>query len=274
MSQPETNADFYIPGGEPFFYKGGAVGCLCLHGLQAMPQEVRWLGQHLADRGYTVYGPRLAGHGTDITDLRRVHWRDWYGSALDAYRVLRQQCERVFVAGLSMGGLLSLCLGAREKPDGIACLAGPLELDQPLLPYAHRLKTVWRYTSQTPDANHLRIDKRMRALQAERQEPVIGRASYGYFPIAALAQLYDLQQETRARLAGLTAPLLLVYSEGDPTVPFRNLDLVESLAGTPPQDRHTLRLTESGHLLTLDVEMEQVFAAVGDFVARYAGQSG
>ena len=270
MGISPDGASFYIPGGEPFFFPGNDIGCLCLHGLQAQPQEMRWLGEHLAAQGFTVYGPRTAGHGTAITDLRRTHWRDWYGSALDGYRVLRQTCRQVFVIGLSMGGVLSLHLGAREKPDGVACLAGPLELDIPLLPYARYLKFVWRYTSKEPDENHRRIDRRMRAIQAARGEPVIGRAGYGYFPVASLAQFYDLIQATRAQLAHLTAPLLLIYSEGDQTVPVRNQDLVASLVGTPADDRHTLRLRQSGHLLTLDEEMETVFEAVAAFVRRYA----
>jgi carboxylesterase len=271
MSLSPDETAYYAPGGAPFFFRGGDVGCLCLHGLTALPQEMRWLGEHLAAQGYTVCGPRIAGHGTSLHDLARTRWQDWYGSALDAYHLLRGQCRKVFVLGLSMGGTLALHLGTREQPDGVVAMAAPLEFDQPLMPYARLLKYVLPYaTDGKPDENHLRIDRRMREIQAQRGEAVLGRCSYGRFPTASIAELYALMQVTAARLNRLTVPLLLIYSEGDQTVPFRNLAKVASLVGTPPEHRSQLHLTASGHLLTLDVDMEQVFRAAADFIARYA----
>ena len=266
-----NNGTYHMPGGEPFFFRGNETGCLLLHGLNAVPQEMLWLGKYLhAERGYTVYGPRIAGHGTVIQDLRRTTWQDWYGSALDGYRVLRQQCERVFVLGLSNGGLLSLYLGTQEQPDAIVDMAGPLQFDQRLMPYARYLKMVWRYTAKNLGERFQRIDARMREIQIQQHEPVIGRVAYHQFPLSSLAQMYELQQITQAQLGKLTAPLLLVYSEGDQTVPFRNMALVEQGVGTPAENLHRLHLKESDHLLTLDVEKDTVFETVVGFLDHYA----
>jgi carboxylesterase len=273
MSGFTQNDVYYLPGGAPFFFRGNdEVGCLCLHGLQAVPQEVLWLGKYLAGQGYTVYGPRIAGHGTDITQLRQTHWENWYGSALDGYTILRQQCRKVFVIGLSMGGTLALHLGTRERPDGVAALAAPLGFDQTMLPYARYLKLVWRYTAKHLDENFTRIDTRMRQIQAAQGEPEIGRAAYGHFPVASLAELYEMMGIVKARLPHLTMPLQLVYSEGDRTVPFWNLDAVQSGVGTPPEHVRVQRLTRSDHLLTLDEEMDTVFETVASFVAHYAAE--
>ncbi|GAB4574614.1 MAG: alpha/beta fold hydrolase [Anaerolineae bacterium] len=272
MAVLNNNRSYYMPGGEPFFFRGGEVGCLCVHGLNATPQEVYWLGKHLAGHGYTVYGPRLTGHGTSIQDMRHTTWHDWYGVVLDGYRILRQQCERVFVMGLSLGGVLSLYLATQEQPDGVVDMAGPLALPNRMLPYARYLKVVWHYTRKNLDENHYRIDRRLREIQARHGEPQVGRVAYGHFPVASLAELYDLQQVTLARLSQLNAPLMLIYSEGDRTVPVANMDLVASRVGTPPADVHRLRLTQSDHLLTLDVEMETVFETVAGFVDHYGGQ--
>lgn len=269
MESNNRSGAYYMPGSEPFFFRGGDVGCLCVHGLNAVPQEVLWLGKHLAEQGYTVYGPRLTGHGTSIEDMRHTTWQDWYGVVLDGYRMLRQQCDKVFVLGLSLGGLLSLQLGTREQPDGIVDMAGPLMLDQPTLPYSRYLKIVWRYTRKNLDENHYRIDSRMRTIQEQLGEPVTGRVAYGHFPVASLAEMYDLQQATQANLAALTSPLLLVYSEGDQTVPVSNLDMVASGVGTPEADLHRLKLERSDHLLTLDEEMETVFETVSGFIDHY-----
>ena len=45
-----------LPGAEPFLYEAEGPGCLLLHGFTSAPEEMRWLGDDLAQRGYTVLG--------------------------------------------------------------------------------------------------------------------------------------------------------------------------------------------------------------------------
>lgn len=269
-TQEYPSSYYYMDGGRPFFIRGSEVGCLCLHGLTALPQEVYWLGQKMAEQSCTVYGPRLAGHGSDWRDLAHMNWQDWYGSALDAYHVLRQQCSQVFVMGLSLGSILSLQLGIHEDVAGVIAIATFVELDMPVH-RANLLKYVMRHTKPGRDDNHLRVDARMRELQAARGEYITGRTSYDRFPTHSLHQLHILMEKTRRELPELTAPLLLIHSEGDQTVPFRNQEIIAALAGTPPDDLHKMRVTDSDHLITLDVDMDDVFTTAVDFVARYAG---
>lgn len=274
MTNLQPPHGYYQPGGAPSFHRGGDVGCLCLHGLSACPQEVAWLCDHLAAQGHTVYGARLPGHGTDVRDLARVRWEHWYGAVMDGYTILRQQCRRVFVMGLSTGGTLALLLGARERPDGVIAMAAPLEFDNPIMPYARLLKRVLYFaTPDAPDDNFRRIDRRVREIQTARGQALTGRASYRRIPTAGVAELYALMQVTAAELPRLSVPLLQIHSEGDQTVPFRNMAKIAGLVGTPKEHLHQLHLTECGHLLTLDVNMDQVFAAVSDFIARYAAVS-
>src|SRR5689334_12269526 len=94
-----------MPGAEPFYMPAGRVGCLCLHGLGASPQEMAWLGQHLAERGISVCAPRLYAHGVTPDHFQHMRWQDWYLSALDSYHMLRQNCDKVVICGFSMGGL-------------------------------------------------------------------------------------------------------------------------------------------------------------------------
>ena len=50
----------------PFCFEGSSTGVLLLHGLTATPVEVRLIGQYLHERGYTVSGPLLPGHGATV----------------------------------------------------------------------------------------------------------------------------------------------------------------------------------------------------------------
>src|SRR5574341_92283 len=118
----------YSPHGQPFFFRGGPTGCLLVHGFTGAPGEMRWLGEYLAAQGHTVLGVRLTGHGTSPEDLTQVTWRHWLGCAVDGWQILRDQCERVFVMGLSMGGMTAINIAAEFPAAGIVPLSTPIRL--------------------------------------------------------------------------------------------------------------------------------------------------
>jgi len=267
-TSPNSIIPQLMPGAEPFLFKGGTTGCLCLHGITATPHEVRWFGEHLAAQGHTVYGPRAVGHGVDHRLLRRFTWQDWYLSALDGYHLLRGACDRVVVTGLSMGGLLALLLAASVPVDGLIVMAAPLELaNERQLAAARWIKYFRRYY-YLPDASD--FPERLRQEQAARGEPVRGRVRYDTWATQAIEQLYDLMAVTNAHLRQITAPTLLIYAEGDQTVPFSNLERARQGLSRAPIE--TLTVRDSDHILTQDRARDQVFAAAADFVRRYSSR--
>lgn len=102
------NAEFILP--------GNRTGVLLIHGLTGTPNEMRIVGRGLNRAGFTVYGMQLAGHCGNEADLNQTTWEDWYKSVEEAAFKLKEQVDHVFVAGLSMGALLSLKLAA-EHPE-------------------------------------------------------------------------------------------------------------------------------------------------------------
>lgn len=260
-----------LPGAEPFYHPGSgpnaSTGCLILHGFGASPDEVRWWGEHLAAEGFTVHGPRLAGHGTHYRDLAHCTWRDWYTSALDGYHLLRATCERVVVGGLSMGAALSLLLAADLPVDGVMALAAPLELPGGGVTPMKRLMSRLRPLYDASDTSDL--PERLRAIQRERGESPRGRVRYDTWPTCAILELYTVMDVARHSLPAVTAPTLLVYSAGDRTVPVSNLETARHGLAAAPVEHH--RLERSGHILTQDMERETVFALSSAFVARVAG---
>jgi carboxylesterase len=255
----------YMQGAEPYFHRGGSIGCLTLHGFTASPAEVRWLGQALAALDLTVYAPRLTGHGTTPNDLARMRWQDWYAATLDGYHILRAQCEHVFVAGLSMGGMLGLLLASEVALDGAVILSTPITFQNWQMANASRLKYLVPYTDQGDKSD---FPQRIREEQARRGEPALGRVRYDRWSTGAVGQLYALGQVVYKRLPQVCVPLLLIYSEGDVTVPHTQADIIANRVGTKSLERHTLK--QSDHILTQDSEKETVFNLVGDFIVRHA----
>ena len=97
-----------LPGAEPFFLPGNDIGVLVCHGFTGSTQSMLFLGQQLNQAGYTVIGPRLAGHGISPQAMAKTTASDWTASVDEALATLRQTCAQVFMTGLSMGGTLTL----------------------------------------------------------------------------------------------------------------------------------------------------------------------
>jgi carboxylesterase len=253
-----------MPGAAPYFHRGGSVGCLCLHGFTASPHEVLWYAQHLAQQGHTVYAPRLALHGTSPYDLARVRWWDLLNSALDGYHILRQQCDQVFVSGLSMGGVLALLTSVTVEVDGLIVMAAPMLLGGMFQPKRlRRMKLIRPYTDQTDRGEFARY---VQQEQAKRGEPMLGRIRYGLWSTAALEQLTLMIEHTLTRLPEVTAPLLLIYSEKDQTVPLASQQVIAQAVRS--SELQCVTLKQSGHILTQDIEHPEVFRLATEFIEK------
>lgn len=261
-----TQIPTLMPGAKPFLFAGNEIGCLCLHGLTASPAEVRWLGEHLSDLGFTTYGPRLAGHGADYRHLAYLSWQDWYLSALDGYHLLRERCKQVYVLGLSMGGLLALLLAAQEPVEGIVVMGTPVEsTTSDRLWMAKWMKHI-RTHIHLPDESD--FPQRLKAEQQRRGEPPLGRVRYDTWSFRAIEALNDLMQTVDANLTNVTAPALLIYSKADQTVPISNQPYIHRrLCSTVIR---SITLEKSGHILTQDMEYLDVLRHAGEFIQQAA----
>jgi carboxylesterase len=250
---PQVNP--HLPG-KPFFWEGGPVGVLLVHGFTATPAEVHPLGQYLHARGYTVAGPLLPGHGTTPQDANRMRWLDWARAVETAYRQLVAHCDTVFLGGESMGGVLVLNL-ASEHPQAAGILAyapalvtrpsyGPLVL--PLL---------------APFVPYLAKPGSRRSLSDERWQ------GYPVYPSRALVQLYRLQRLVRGRLPLIRQPILIVQGRLDeavhPGVPDRIYRSVKSTV------KEVHWMANSHHCVLLDGEWEEAARLTQDFIQRVVG---
>ncbi len=240
---------------DPFLLEGGPAGMLLIHGFTGSPTEMRPIGDALADRGVTVAGPLLPGHGTVPEDLARVHWRDWIDAAEEALADLQRRCTSVFVGGLSMGSLLTLHLGAgHPELAGLVCYSPALKLNHPLLrlaPLATRLAPRW-------------IGGREVALVDPEAAARVW--NYGRAPLRGAAQLVPLIAHVRGRLADVRPDVLVIQSHRDPVVHPRSGPLI--VAGVGSRDATLRWLHHSGHNIGVEGEWTTVASWTWTFVAE------
>jgi len=242
-----------------FYLKGNPIGILMIHGFTGSPVELYPMGEYLAQQGFTVLGVRLAGHGTTPEELAQTGWPDWVASAREGLERLRAGCERVYVVGYSLGGLITLHLASRYFMDGAALLATPLynkDWRQTLVPLARPfIRFVPTDGPESPDS-----EVRARFW------------SYNRWPVSAIHQVLKFMKQTRRELHQVSVPLLILHGDLDQTVP---PDCPQEIYDrTASTDKAVMRFANSTHSLPQDHDREQVWQSVSQFIARLANDAG
>jgi carboxylesterase len=243
-----------IPGAEPFFLPAGKTGCLLVHGFTGTPKEMRLMGNYLQQQDVTALGIRLAGHGTDMRDMPRMRWQDWLACVEDGVQLLHGFCDYVFIAGLSMGGILSLLAAS------ICPLRGAIAMSTP-----YQLSTDWRIKIARPLSVIVPfVDKGKSDTKDENTAK--GHIDYPSYPTRSIAELTDLLQVTHANMENIQIPVLMINSKSDGSVPEDHQQLYADLFQGKVLER--VMLEKSGHVITEDVEREIVFQNALDFIHK------
>ncbi len=241
-----------IEGGNPFFMSGGSSGVLLVHGFTGLPAELFLLGEFLNGAGFTVLCPRLAGHGTDENNLMRTTRDDWFNSVLDGFHLLCGACEKIFVVGHSMGGLLTLKLSTEKNLSKIVTLAAPIFIDEGL-----GLKNL---PPREFCGNACIVQPRRKLNDVPRAANEV----YKKTPLISVHELVALIDEVKNFLPKVNAPILIMHGEDDHTAQPRSARFIMDNVGSP--DKKIITVPNSGHLLPLDENRDFVFDGILNFL--------
>lgn len=229
-----------LPGAESFFLPGNHVGILISHGFGGTPQSVRFLGEYMASQGYTVYAPRLKGHGTHYKDMENCCYFDWIISLEEGYRLLQQYCQTIFVIGQSMGGTLTLHLAAKfPEIKGLALINAAMTT----IPDMDRFKD-----KQTP--RYIDEDG------PDIKDQEVYEITYNKMPLTAIKQLLTLMNDTSKRLTAVTCPTIAFQSLEDHVVPPENTEYI--IAQIQSGIKKIIPLHNSYHVASMDFEKKWI----------------
>jgi carboxylesterase len=200
--------------GEPYLLHNGTTnrGVLLIHGLMAAPEEVRQWADFLYAQGYTVYAPRLAGHGTSARDLARRSYGEWIESVNRGHAILKTCCEKVVVAGFSTGAGLALhqALTKGSEFEAVIAISAPLRFKSISSRFAE-LADCWNVTLRTLGIRRLRRDY----VPNDPDNPEI---NYHRCPVRSIVQVKALMRRVYKALPTLSVPALIIQANNDPKV--------------------------------------------------------
>jgi carboxylesterase len=249
-------SDPVIPGCEPWSHvaEEGAPGALVVHGFTGAPSSMRGLASAFAAAGFHVELPLLPGHGTSVADMMATSWADWLAEAEAAYQRLAVRSSKVVVAGLSMGGALTLRLGA-DHPE----IAGLVCINPATRPQGDDMIGAIR---SMLDAG----TETLPAIGSDIADPDQSEIAYDATPLGPLLSLMvDGLAPLADALAGIRVPLLLCSSPQDHVVEPAQSDFLEATYGGPVE---RILLERSFHVATQDYDRELIETRAVEFARR------
>jgi carboxylesterase len=228
-----------------------SIGVAVCHGFTGSTVSMQGWADYLAQAGFAVSMPLLAGHGTTWQELGKTRWEHWYRDFEASYLELAERCDTVYVAGLSMGGALALRVAALHPVAGVAVVNPGLTFLDSRAKYAGLLKYVL---------------KSVPAIGNDMLSPGINEGAYARTPVAAAHQLSLLFNDTISLLPHVLAPTLVFRSRVDHVVPESSLELIKNKLGST--DIQVVYLENSYHVATMDNDAPLIFSQSADFFQR------
>lgn len=260
-----------------FIERKGKSGVLLVHGLTGTPTEMKQFGKAIARQGFTVACPEMAGHCDSIEALSATKWIDWYHSIEVAFDALKQECDHVFIAGLSMGALIALLVAAKKKDQvaGVILLSTtffydgwnvPIFKQKILLPLV--LYSPLKYFMQWEETSPYGIkDERTRALVhavlENRDSQAANKIGYFKTPATVILESVRMIKAAKKSLKEVISPALIVHSTEDDMASVKNAHYTQ--ANIASKTIETFFVDDTYHVLTLDKRKDDVAKRAAQF---------
>lgn len=254
MTVADPTQPLVHPLAAPFRFDGSnGEAFVLIHGFTGNPAHFRPLGTQLADGGYTVNAPLLAGHARDSQAMRRTGRADWIEDTRDAIREVGDH-RRIHLVGLSMGGLLAIVAADAERVATVTTINAPVVFRDRRIRLA-RLAVPFKPLLRWPREPVPDIDEEVIPFWLHATE----------CPTSAVAELYALSRQAVRSAADVSVPSLVIQSRTDDTAHPKSGPRLRAALGA---DSRLLWLEHSIHNSLFDRERHVIRDAVIELVSR------
>lgn len=235
---------------KPFTFEGGDRAVLLLHGFTGNTADVRMLGRYLNERGYTCHAPQYKGHGVPPEELVHTGPEDWWKDVMDGYNLLKDRGHKsIAVAGLSLGGVFSVKLGYTVPVKGIVPMCAPMYIKSEDVMYKGILEYA-RNFKKFEGKSEAEIEEEMKQFEKT--------------PMNTLRALQELIADVRNNVDMVYSPAFVAQARHDHMINTDSANIIYNEVES--NNKHLKWYEESGHVITLDKERDQLHADVHEFL--------
>lgn len=241
-----------MDGAGPFFYQGSKIGIIMIHGGGGGTcADLKPLAEDLHEKGgYTISVPLLPGYGTSPEDLKNTPIQDWYDHLDKEMQALKQMCEKIFMGGHSMGGVLTLISASKYDFDGIFTISAPYDL-KGILPKLIPLAKLFRIKYHKVDSDKFK-------------EETGGKwVGYDKIPVNTGNKIILLLKEMKQLLYTIDCPTLLMQGRFDSEIKKSSM---ENISSTIKTQKKKMVWLEQDHPILLCHEHEKILSEIMSFI--------
>lgn len=242
-----------LKGTKPLSYTSRSnIGILIIHGFTSTPSSMYPVAEYFVKKKYNVELPLLRGHGTKWQNLNKVSYQDWINDVQRALKKLQKRTDKIFVCGLSMGGLLTLYL-AETHPEIKAqiLINHALFVEDPRLIILPVLRFFLKST---------------KAIAADIKDPGADENAYHRTPTNGVYQMVLLQKKVRKYLSLIKQPTLIFRSKEDHRLSSKNATY--TFKNISSKKKKIIWLKNSYHAATLDYDKDIICRKSHEFIRQ------
>ncbi|WP_174614224.1 alpha/beta hydrolase [Virgibacillus ihumii] len=235
---------------KPFTFEAGPRAVLLLHGFTGHSADVRMLGRFLEKKGYTSHAPIYRGHGKEPEALIEANAAQWWEDVENAYNHLKELgYKEIAVAGLSLGGVLSLKLAYSNRVKGLVTMCAPMFFD-------NETELTKGFQAKAKEF------KQLEGKDAETIDQEIGELLDNSSEM--FRDLGKFITEVKNNVDMIYSPALIVQAGQDEMI---NTDSADYIYENIQSDQKDIKwYKNSSHVITMDKEKEQLHEDIYDFL--------
>ena len=225
------------------------IGMLCIHGFTGSPYEFTPLTKYLQqETDWLVRVPTLPGHDK-LCNLKNVTYTDWIRHAEEELFMLLEKCDKVYVCGFSMGGLIAGWLTAHYPIDKLILLSPAVFYSNP--------------KNFCLEAFEIFIDVCKKRFYNSELFQNFKRKFLGT-PIHAYMEFRKLVRAVRPVLDQVSTPTLIIQGKRDPIVPEKSAYYLFSKIAT--DEKRLLLIENAKHQICFDRNNSKLFEEIYTFL--------
>ena len=241
-----------MEGAGPFFYEGSKIGIIMIHGGGGGTcADLKPLAEDLHEKGgYTISVSLLPGYGTSPEELKNISIKEWYDHLEKDLQTVQKKCEKIFMGGHSMGGVLTLISASKHDLDGIFTISAPYGL-KGILPKLIPLAKLFRV--------------KYHAVESDKLKEETGGKWIGYdkIPVNIGNKMITLLKEMKQRLSMIECPSLLLQGRFDSVIKKSSMENIFTAIKSKKKEKVWL---EQDHPILLCPEHDRIVSEIIAFI--------